>query len=201
MNNPLFSILIPTWNNLPFLQCCVQSIRKNSTYSHQIIVHVNDGSDGTLQWVRQQGIDHTHTEHNVGVCLAMNMMRSKVKTHYMLFLNDDMYVLPQWDKVIYDEVRQMKDNRFFLSATTIQPHTPGRQIIKADYGDTLETFREQALLDEYQDYRMDDWPRCLPTSCTATSGTWWAATALNSRRACTATPTSPPNSTCAASRT
>ena len=157
MNNPLFSILIPTWNNLPFLQCCVQSIRQNSTYSHQIIVHVNDGSDGTLQWVRQQGIDHTHTEHNVGVCLAMNMMRSKVKTHYMLFLNDDMYVLPQWDKVIYDEVRQMKDNRFFLSATTIQPHTPGRQIIKADYGDTLETFREQALLDEYQDYRMDDW--------------------------------------------
>ena len=45
MNGEIFSILIPTWNNLPFLKICVDSIRKNSTYRHQIIVHVNDGSD------------------------------------------------------------------------------------------------------------------------------------------------------------
>lgn len=157
MNNPLFSILIPTWNNLSFLKCCVESIKKNSTYVHQIIVHVNDGSDGTLEWVRQEGLEYTHSKQNVGVCLAMNMMRVKVQTDYILFLNDDMYVLPEWDRVIYDEVRQMKDNRFFLSATTIQPHTEGKQIIKADYGDTLETFREQALLNEYTIYHMDDW--------------------------------------------
>ena len=59
MNGEIFSILIPTWNNLPFLKICVDSIRKNSTYRHQIIVHVNDGSDGTLEWVRQQGLDYT----------------------------------------------------------------------------------------------------------------------------------------------
>lgn len=52
MNGEIFSILIPTWNNLPFLKICVDSIRKNSTYRHQIIVHVNDGSDGTLEWAR-----------------------------------------------------------------------------------------------------------------------------------------------------
>ena len=53
---PMFSILIPTWNNLALLQLCVRSIRENSAYDHQIIVHVNDGSDGTLEWVRAQGI-------------------------------------------------------------------------------------------------------------------------------------------------
>ena len=62
MNGEIFSILIPTWNNLPFLKICVDSIRKNSTYRHQIIVHVNDGSDGTLEWVRQQGLDYTHSQ-------------------------------------------------------------------------------------------------------------------------------------------
>ena len=126
MNGEIFSILIPTWNNLPFLKICVDSIRKNSTYRHQIIVHVNDGSDGTLEWVRQQGLDYTHSQTNVGVCLAMNMMRSKVKTDYMLFINDDMYALPEWDKALYDEIKALPDNRFFLSSTTIQPPHKGR---------------------------------------------------------------------------
>lgn len=153
----LFSIFIPTWNNLPFLKLCIESINKNSTYRHQIIVHVNDGSDGTLEWVREQGLDYTHSPENVGVCLAMNMMRSKVKTDYICFINDDMYALPKWDKALYDEIRRLPDNRFFLSATTIQPHTAGDSIINADYGDTIESFQEDKLLNEYMSYELNDW--------------------------------------------
>ena len=52
MKEPLFSILIPSWNNLAFLKLCVESIRKNSTYEHELLIHVNDGSDGTLEWVK-----------------------------------------------------------------------------------------------------------------------------------------------------
>lgn len=156
-NRQLFSILIPTWNNLEFLKVCVDSIRKNSTYSHQIIIHVNDGSDGTRQWVAEQGFDYTATDGNVGVCLAMNMMRSKVKTDYILFINDDMYALPGWDAALYDEIKRQPDNRFFLSATTIQPHTPNKAVISADYGDTIQTFREADLLREYMSYEAPDW--------------------------------------------
>ena len=65
---------------------------KKLYYNHKIIVHVNDGSDGTLEWIKKAGIDYTHSEQNIGVCFAMNMMRTKVKTDYILFLNDDMYV-------------------------------------------------------------------------------------------------------------
>ena len=78
------SIIIPTWNKLPYLKICVESIRKNSVYDHQIIIHVNEGSDGTLSWLKEQGLDYTYTEENVGVCLAVNMMRTKVKTDYIL---------------------------------------------------------------------------------------------------------------------
>lgn len=52
----MFSIIIPTWNNLPYLKLVVASLREHSAYAHQLIVHVNDGSDGTLAWVREQGI-------------------------------------------------------------------------------------------------------------------------------------------------
>ena len=68
----LFSILIPTWNNLPYLQLCVESIRKNSSYTHEILIYVNDGSDGTLEWVKEQNIKYLHNESNIGICFALN---------------------------------------------------------------------------------------------------------------------------------
>lgn len=156
-NKNYFSIFIPTWNNLSFLKLCIESIRKNSTYNHQIIVHVNDGSDGTLEWVKKEGIDYTHSEQNIGICFAVNMMRTKVKTDYILYLNDDMYVLPLWDKVLYDEIKSLPNNLFFLSATMIEPSTHTASILVADYGDSIETFQEEKLLAEYMDYPMNDW--------------------------------------------
>ena len=152
-----FSILIPTWNNLPFLKLCVQSIRRNSSFQHQIIVHVNDGSDGTLQWVKEEGLDYTVTQQNVGVCIAMNMMRTKVKTDYIYFVNDDMYLLPGWDVALMAEIESIGDNRFYLSSTMIQPHDRNDVGICADYGDSIETFREQELLAEYKQYPRCDW--------------------------------------------
>lgn len=152
-----FSIIIPSWNNLGFLKLCVESIRKNSACRHQIIVHVNEGSDGTLDWVRAQGLDYTWSERNLGVCLAANSMRSKVKTDYIFYLNDDMYLLPGWDKALWDEIARLPDNRFFLSGTMIQPHNRLDVGILANYGDSLETFEEERLLREYMSYPKEDW--------------------------------------------
>lgn len=152
-----FAIMIPSWNNLAFLRLCVESIRRNSRYDHQIIVHVNEGADGTLEWVRSQGLDHTYSESNVGVCLAMNMMRTKVERDYIYFLNDDMYVLPGWDEALMREIVSLPDNRFFLSSTTIQPRTPMSSGIVADFGDTVESFREKELLERYMEFPLKDW--------------------------------------------
>lgn len=152
-----FSIIIPSWNNLPFLKLCVASIRKNSATHHQIIVHVNEGSDGTLQWVRDEGLDYTYSERNIGVCLACNMMRTKVKTDYILYLNDDMYMLPGWDTALAEEIATLPDNRFYMSGTMIQPHNSLNVGILANYGDSIETFDEERLLREYMNYSMQDW--------------------------------------------
>lgn len=152
-----FSIIIPTWNNLGFLKLCIDSIRRHSAVEHQIVVHVNDGSDGTLEWVREQGLDYTYSERNIGVCLACNLMRTKVQTDYILYLNDDMYVLPGWDTALADEVAALPDNRFFLSSTMIHPRKPENIGIVADYGDSLATFEEERLLKEYASLSCGDW--------------------------------------------
>ena len=41
----LFSIIIPTLNNLDYLKLCIKSLKKNSSFNHEIIVHVNVGED------------------------------------------------------------------------------------------------------------------------------------------------------------
>lgn len=161
-----FSIIIPTWNNLPFLQLCIASIRKHSAAEHQIIIHVNEGTDGTLEWVRAQGFDYTFTERNVGVCIACNIMRTKVKTDYILYLNDDMYVLPGWDTALSDEVAKLPNNRFYLCGTEIQCRHTIKGGAQAWYGDTVENFEEERLLREYRDIELPDccgalWPPSL----------------------------------------
>jgi len=54
----MFSIVIPTWNNLDYLKLCIESLQKYSKFDHEILVHVNDGSDGTLDWLVSKGIKY-----------------------------------------------------------------------------------------------------------------------------------------------
>jgi glycosyltransferase involved in cell wall biosynthesis len=159
IKTPMFSILIPTWNNLKFLELCVRSIEKNSSFNHQIIIYVNDGSDGSLDYVKEKGLDFVHSPKNVGICFALNALRPLVKTDYIVYMNDDMYVCPQWDKYLWDEIQKMSDKMFFLSSTLIQPRTfYSKSIIApANYGETVEEFDEKRLLEEYATLPHHDW--------------------------------------------
>lgn len=154
-----FSILIPSWNNLDFLKLCINSIEKNSAFPHQIIVHVNEGIDGTLDWVRSMGYDFTYSAENAGVCWPMNACRSLVRTDYIVFVNDDMYMLPGWDEELIREIEKLPDIFFFLSSTTIEPRkSPYPQVIaNNDYGTNPQNFREQDLLDNYRSLSGMDW--------------------------------------------
>ena len=81
-----YSIVIPTWNNLPYLQLCIGSLRKNSTYRHQIIVMINEGVDGTKEWVESQSdIDYVYSETNIGICYGLNACRNLVRTTHILY--------------------------------------------------------------------------------------------------------------------
>lgn len=158
-NKPVFSIFIPSWNSLPYLKLCVDSIKKNSTYQHEIIVHVNEGKDGTLEWVKAQNIKYTYSPENVGVCLSMNLMRTKMTTDYVCFINDDMYVCPGWDDALVREIEKMPDKMWFFSGTMIQPSSRGSiGVIKGyDYGSGPGNFQEDRLLREFATLPHKDW--------------------------------------------
>ena len=158
-DNPLFSILIPSWNNLAYLQLCVESIRKNSHFRHQIIVHINEGSDGTPEWVESRpDLDYTFSEKNIGICFALNISRQLAVTDYIVYMNDDMYVCPNWDMELFNEIKQIGHPYFFLSATAIEPLGSNNNcVIVMNCGTDIKRFEEEKLLDNFSSLPMDDW--------------------------------------------
>jgi GT2 family glycosyltransferase len=153
----MLSILIPTWNNLPYLRLCVDSLRRHSVVPHEILVHVNDGSDGTLQWVREQGLAHTHSRGNVGICLALNQLAATARGEWLLYLNDDMFCTPGWDRQLLAAAGQCGARPVFLSSMLVEPvRTSNTLVDVADFGRDPATFDEQELLSYASSRRFGD---------------------------------------------
>ena len=68
----MFTIIIPSYNNLDYLKICIASLFKNSFFKNQIIVHLNIGTDGSKEYLKKNNIDYTHTSYNAGICEGVN---------------------------------------------------------------------------------------------------------------------------------
>lgn len=157
-DNTRFSILIPTWNNLDYLKLCIDSVKKNSHFQHQLIVMINEGRDGTLEWVEnQRDIDYVYANKNLGICWGLNACRSLIGASYVVYANDDMYFLPDWDLFLYDEIKRIASPYFMLSSTMIEHSGNNNCCIIADYGDSVDNFRENDLLQDFKSLKKDNW--------------------------------------------
>ena len=148
----MFSIIIPTYNNIRYLELAIESIRKNSKYDHQIILHINDGSDGTLDLAKEKKIDYSYTKENSGICTGCNSASKKATNQYILYAHDDMYFCPNWDSAFVKEINEIKHDNFYLSGTMIK----SGQIHEYTCGDDIESFDEGKLLKDYNGLFIDD---------------------------------------------
>ena len=158
----MFSILIPTWNNLAYLKLCVRSLREHSGEAHQIIVHINDGADGSRAWVQDEvragRLDATYSDGNVGICLAVNEAAMHARHEYIVYLNDDMYCCPGWDVALQRRIATLGTDLFMVSGTMVEPRDSGNPcVVVSDCGDSVESFREAALLDQLVALKRADW--------------------------------------------
>jgi GT2 family glycosyltransferase len=137
----MFSIVIPTWNNLDYLKLCIKSLQQHSSYDHELLVHVNDGSDGTLEWVRSAGIAHSHSRNNIGIPLSLNYLAAQAKRDWLLYLNDDMVCCPGWDSALVDATRDADNHLAMFFATLIEPSDMGNPLVVVqDFGRTPAEF-------------------------------------------------------------
>ena len=96
--------LTPLGNNLDYLKLCIKSIRQNSKFKHELIIHVNEGTDGSLDFVKESGLKYTYSEYNTGVCVAFNQASKISSNKYLVLAHDDMYFCPNWDEILKNEI-------------------------------------------------------------------------------------------------
>ena len=162
----MFSIIIPTFNNIEYLKLCLQSIKKNSKLEHEIVIHVNEGSDGTLDYLKNIPYKFSYSEKNSGVCVAFNEAVKKSSKKYIVLAHDDMYFCPNWDIEFKKELDALsEDEDFFLSGTMVQPF---KSYINLNCGEKIENFDEEKLLTElpkikFENYQGTHWqPSLIP---------------------------------------
>ena len=150
----MFSIIIPTLNNLRYLKFCLNSLKKNSKLDNEIIVHVNeDKNNETRNYLKSEKIKFTFSENNVGVCSAVNIVVRKTTKKYLIYAHDDMYFCPGWEEPLINEINTINHNYFYLSGSMIEPNSGH---IKFNCGETIENFNEKKLLDNLKNLNIDD---------------------------------------------
>jgi len=162
----MFSVLIPTFNNINYLKLCIKSLENNSTYKHELIFYVNEGSDGTIEYLKKNNHKFCYSSINTGVCVAFNQSAKLAQNKYILLGHDDMYFCPDWDKILVNEIKNYpRDKDFFLSGTMVQPFS---SYIELNCGKTYLDFDEKKLLEEvkninFRDFQGTHWqPSLIP---------------------------------------
>jgi glycosyltransferase involved in cell wall biosynthesis len=125
---------IPSKNNLRYLKPCIKSIQDNSYYPNEIIVYVDQDTDGTVEWLETQDVRfiiNASTEPK-GIGHAYDTMFKEADREYVVAFHADMILGPHADKHMMDI--KTKDN--IVCATRIEPplHPAGIEKIVQDFG-------------------------------------------------------------------
>jgi len=147
----MFSIVIPTLNNINYLKLCIKSIKNNSNFNHELIIHINQGTDGTIEFLKNEKIKYSYTKYNAGICEGVNLASKLSTTNYILYAHDDFYFCPGWDDALVNELEDLKNNLFYFSGTMIHNGQ-----VEFDCGNSLEDFNEKKLLNEYKNIKFND---------------------------------------------
>ncbi len=149
----MFSIAIPTFNNLDYLKLCLKSLSKNTKTKYEVVVHVNDGNDGTKSYLDELGIKYSHSDTNIGLCSAINRAVKLANYDYIVYSHDDVYFCPGWDTVLKEEIEKINHNKFYFSCSLIERNSGH---IKFDCGKDINSFDEPKLLNNLENINFYD---------------------------------------------
>lgn len=107
-----FSVVIPTYNNLPELQRCLKALGQVRGVDFEVLICVDGSTDGTLEWLNAEEmifpltVLHHPGNANQGRSATRNLALSRLRGQYTLFLDSDMEANPDLFERHLDVLKQ-----------------------------------------------------------------------------------------------
>ena len=146
MNSNKITFVIPSRNNLEFLQLAYKSIRDLET-KHEILVLNDASTDGTQEWIEAQDDLDLITFHNpgperIGIVGMFDRGIEMARTDIICAFHSDMVVCKDFDKNILKHLEKGK----VVSGTRVEPplHPDGPEKILRNYGIEVDEFKLDA---------------------------------------------------------
>lgn len=144
-----FSIIIPTYNASQELELAIKSIKKNSRLDNELIVIVDQLKNGgvsqeILAVLKRAGIRPIINKKNLGPYKNWNLGAKRATGDWLVFVTDDQYFAPDWDKTLWD----FKKRKRLLTGQLVEPGLipVWKTNIKKDFGYNPQEFREKDFL-------------------------------------------------------
>jgi len=137
------TFVIPSRNNLEFLQLAYKSIRDLDT-KHEVLVLNDASTDGTAEWIGAQNDEDLIVYHNpgperIGIVGMFDKGIEMARTKIIMAFHADMVVCKDFDKNILKHLKPLT----VVSATRVEPplHPDGPEKIMKNFGVEVEEFK------------------------------------------------------------
>ena len=151
------TFVIPSRNNLEFLQLAYDSIRRLET-KHEVLVLNDASTDGTKEWIEEQQDEDLIVHHNpgperIGIVGMFDKGIEMARTDIIMAFHSDMVVCKDFDKNILKHLERGK----VVSATRVEPplHPDGPEKILRNYGIEVEEFDMDIWLEQSEKLKED----------------------------------------------
>ncbi|QPJ65006.1 MAG: glycosyltransferase family 2 protein [Candidatus Nitrohelix vancouverensis] len=97
------SVIVPNWNGMKFVGMCLDSLTQTTLDDYEVIVVDNGSIDGSREWIEENHpwVRLVKLPENMGFAIACNEGIKVSKGRYIILLNNDIEVEPDWLEELY----------------------------------------------------------------------------------------------------
>ena len=127
------SIVIPNYNGKHFLGNCLKAVFSQTIENMEVIVVDNGSTDGSQEYLgTYPGVRVLKMDKNYGFCGAVNAGIKEAASEYVILLNNDTEVEPDFAKELLTAIKA-DDRIFSCSSKMVQYHDRARMDDAGDY--------------------------------------------------------------------
>ncbi len=115
---PELSVVTLAWDNLPYTQDFVESVRQHTDVDYELIIVDNGSAWEAANYAAAAADTSVLNEHNLGFAKGMNQGLAVARAPYVAFCNNDTVLPPGWASTLVQTARDHPDAGIVVPALT-----------------------------------------------------------------------------------